>query len=51
MAQKKKNAKVEEDETTLRLPLNYKRKCEANGLTVHKSLKERIDNAIEEGKL
>ena len=50
MTEKKKAPKAEEDESTIRLPITYKRKCEYNGLTIHKTLKERVDQAIEEGK-
>lgn len=51
MTQKKKTPKAEEDESTLRLPIVYKRKCEINGLAPHKMLKEKLDEAADEGKL
>ena len=51
MTQKKKTPKAEEDESTLRLPIVYKRKCEINGLAPHKMLKENLDEAADEGKL
>jgi hypothetical protein len=51
MTEKKKTAKPEEDESTIRLPLAYKRKCEHNGLQPLKIVKDKLDSAIEEGKL
>lgn len=51
MTDKKKSAKVEEDETTLKIPNLYKRKCEYNGITVNKIIKDKVEVAIEEGKL
>ena len=51
MTEKKKTPKPEEDESTVRLPVFYKRRCEANGLLPLKGIRDKLDIAIEEGKL
>ena len=47
----KKGSKTEEDETTCKIPILYKKKSEANGVNLHKLLKDKIDEAVENGKL
>ena len=47
----KKPAKTEDDETTLKIPLLYKKKSDLNGLPPNKLIKDKIDEAIENGKL
>ena len=47
----KKPAKAEEDESTLKIPNCFRKKCEANSVVPCKALKEKIDDAIENGKL
>jgi hypothetical protein len=42
MSEKKKSPKPEEDELTSRIPTFYKRKCELNGLTVNKALRDKL---------
>lgn len=53
MATKKANkgAKADEDETTLRIPGVLRKKCESNAIPPSKILKDKIDEAIENGKL
>lgn len=46
-----KPAKAEEDETTIKIPNTMKKKCEFNGIVVVKGLKQKIDDAVENGKL
>jgi hypothetical protein len=46
MTDKKKSQKVEEDEFTPKIPNQYKKKCDINGVTVCKQIKDRLDNAI-----
>lgn len=40
-----KKPKVEEDESTLKIPGSFRKKCEANSVMVCKALKEKIDDA------
>ncbi len=47
----KKRSKPEEDETTIKLPNTYKKKCDLNGVTPLKSIKAKLEMAAEEGKL
>jgi hypothetical protein len=51
MSDKKKPQKVEEDELTPKIPNLYKKKCEANGILFSKIIKDKLDAAVENGKL
>lgn len=46
-----KKPKPEEDESTLKLPAVFRKKCEQNSIVPCKSLKDKIDDAVENGKL
>jgi len=47
----KKPSKAVEDEATLKLPGLYRKKCDLNGVLPSKVLKDKIDEAIENGKM
>ena len=47
----KKSPKTEDDETTNKIPPLYKKKSELNGINPNKLLKDKIDEALENGKL
>lgn len=47
----KKPSKAEQDESTLKIPNTFRKKCELNGVVPCKALKDKIDDAIENGRL
>ena len=42
----KKPSKADEDESTLKLPNTFRKKCEMNSVVPCKSLKDKIDDAV-----
>ena len=51
MSEKKKGPKEEPDESTLKLLNVYRKKCDQNGVTQVKAIRDRIEAAVEDGKL
>lgn len=47
----KKPAKAEEDESTLKLPNSFRKRCDQYSIVPCKALKDKIDDAVENGKL
>lgn len=47
----KKPSKAEEDESTLKIPSTFRKKCDLNGVVPSKALKDKAEEAVENGKL